>query len=272
CICTAPDDFFIPINMTRANAGDISISTTLFQTTANSAPEIDRPRVEFMAATSISEGTVTSAITDPGRVDVTTCEWHWCMQTYRDVTARNGVIQIDRTQSVPLKLTDTYMNNGSRWHGYLPESYPRGPDADHTPGMFNITNDAASNLFVSLRESFTLKLDPQTRWAETNISAATASYVASNFLEQIVSDVAATVTNLLPSSDNTNASTATGEIVQSETYVIVRWGWLSLPLLMTLMANVLLIMSIISSASRPELFKSSILAVMFHGLRGWQRN
>jgi len=225
-----------------------------------------------MAAASITEATVEGDITDPGQVDVTTCEWSWCMQTYRNITATNGIIQVNRVDSVPLKLTDTFTNNGSRWHGYLPESGPEGPDVGHTPGRFNITNDAASSLFVFLRESFILRLNPQTRWGETNITAATASYVASNSLEQITSDVAATVTNLIRSSDNINASTTYGEVVRSETYVIVRWGWLSLPLLMTLLANVLLFMSIISSASRSELFKSSILAVMFHGLRGWQRD
>jgi len=272
CVYTPSDDFFDPINMTRANAGDTYISSTLFQTTANAAPEIDRPRVGFMAASSIGEAIMKGDITDPGRVDVTTCEWYWCMQTYRNVTATNGNIHVNRTDSVPLKLTDTYSNNGSRWHGYVPESDPEGQDPDHTPGRFNITNDASSSLFVFLRESFTLRLDPQTRWGETNITAATASYVASNSLEHITLDIAETVTNLIRSYDNINASTTYGTIARSETYVVVRWGWLSLPLLMTLLANLLLVLSIIYSASRPELFKSSILAVIFHGLRGWQRD
>jgi hypothetical protein len=53
----------------------------------------------------------------------------------------------------------------------------------------------------------------------------------------------------------------------------VRWIWLSGPLFFVFLSVVILILTIISSSSsssrKQYLFKTSILAVLFHGLEGW---
>jgi hypothetical protein len=89
-------------------------------------------------------------------------------------------------------------------------------------------------------------------------------------MSQIASDVADTLTHEIRSSnlDSQTATLLTGEVFASETYIDVRWGWLVLPLIETILATMVLLSSITISWRGP-LWKSSAIAPYLHPLKGW---
>jgi len=87
----------------------------------------------------------------------------------------------------------------------------------------------------------------------------------------MTADLADTLTHQIQSKDpgdNSNATVFYGDVFITETYFNVRWPWLIMPLAEALLAAILLIISILLTRGEP-LLKSSVLALLVHGLDGW---
>jgi hypothetical protein len=68
-----------------------------------------------------------------------------------------------------------------------------------------------------------------------------------------------------------NATVLNGEAHFKETFVKVRWPWLIVPLLETLLSSMLLVATVIVTWKEP-LFKNSVVSLLIHGLDGWSEN
>ncbi|KAK8123019.1 hypothetical protein PG984_011689 [Apiospora sp. TS-2023a] len=71
-----------------------------------------------------------------------------------------------------------------------------------------------------------------------------------------------------PTADNYNATWVEGDAFMEESYFDVRWPWLILPLLETLLAGLLLVATMFVTRGEP-LLKTSVLAFLLHPLAGW---
>ncbi|KAK8008230.1 hypothetical protein PG991_010781 [Apiospora marii] len=71
-----------------------------------------------------------------------------------------------------------------------------------------------------------------------------------------------------PTSDNLNATWVEGDAFKMEQYFDVRWPWLILPLLETVLAGLLLAATMYVTRGKP-LLKTSVLAFLLHPLAGW---
>ena len=90
-------------------------------------------------------------------------------------------------------------------------------------------------------------------------------YEYSNGLEKAMSDLATAMTVAFRSFNG--AVAVRGQAFSFETYVHVRWGWIALPALVVLLTGIFLAAAILKSRqSRTKLWKSSALAMLFHGL------
>lgn len=90
-------------------------------------------------------------------------------------------------------------------------------------------------------------------------------YEYSDGLPKAMSDLASAMTVAFRSFSG--AIPVSGIATTVETYVKVRWGWLSLPLFVVLSTAVFLVLAMInSSRSGAELWKGSALAMLFYGL------
>lgn len=70
-----------------------------------------------------------------------------------------------------------------------------------------------------------------------------------------------------------NSTTADGVVWISETFIKVHWPWLTYPAFLVLSRIGLLVLSITYSTRGSRIaWKSSSLALLFHGLHGWDRN
>ncbi|KAK4228355.1 hypothetical protein QBC38DRAFT_414702 [Podospora fimiseda] len=94
-------------------------------------------------------------------------------------------------------------------------------------------------------------------------------------LDDIFYNVAATVSAQVRASgdlgDNENLTMMTGYVTVTEVYMHARWGWMTLPLGLTLLTAGLLIFTVVLTRDLP-LYKSSPLPLMRYDVRGWDRN
>lgn len=70
-----------------------------------------------------------------------------------------------------------------------------------------------------------------------------------------------------------NATTVHGDVISNVIVIRVNWPWLIYPCALVLLMKLFMIATLIFSAEKSNIvWKSSTLAVLFHGLRGWDRH
>ncbi|KAM7184579.1 hypothetical protein V8F33_012915, partial [Rhypophila sp. PSN 637] len=96
-------------------------------------------------------------------------------------------------------------------------------------------------------------------------------YLSVTDLDKVASNVASVVSTFIRSpaelvGRNLNATTIDGKALITETYIRVRWQWLILPVLETVLtASLLAVTIIVDSRSGYPLLKSSPLGLLFYG-------
>jgi len=83
--------------------------------------------------------------------------------------------------------------------------------------------------------------------------------------------LAAALSTVIQGPSNPDAKNFTIEAYGDVIYVGVRWRLMILPLATIVLTVIFVALTIMRSIRKPYLFKSSILALLFHGLEGWDR-
>ena len=104
------------------------------------------------------------------------------------------------------------------------------------------------------------------RYLYTADLAKFTSDLADTFTYQIMSGL--NTTDPADAGDNANRTVLKGEAHFNENYIEVRWPWLIVPLLETLLACILLVATIVVTWNE-VIFKTSLAALLVHGLDGW---
>ncbi|KAI5926300.1 hypothetical protein F4810DRAFT_589840 [Camillea tinctor] len=190
--------------------------------------------------------------------DTFSITWSWCVKTYYNVVASPVGIEEANYTSEPLLLDNTILNGIQPWNTYF---------ANSSRENFNVTVSLASGLWQYLDKLFTRELQsPLTGEAvDTDFSIGEFMYFAD--LANLTKNVEDTLSNQIRSSspgDNEWAELWPGQAFYEETYWHVRWAWITLPATEVLLTALLLLISIIWTKGQP-LFKSSALALLYHG-------
>jgi hypothetical protein len=74
---------------------------------------------------------------------------------------------------------------------------------------------------------------------------------------------------IIQATTNPNATNVTGQAYEDEIYVHIHWGWIIMPISIVVISGLFLTLTIVESGKKSYLFKTSIIAVLFHGLDGW---
>jgi hypothetical protein len=91
-------------------------------------------------------------------------------------------------------------------------------------------------------------------------------------LAMLTSELAATMTNAFRESPGNGTIAVTGQSFEMASFVHIRWGWIALPAIVVAMTGVFLGLAMWTSRStRTRLWKSSAIAMLFHGLDGETR-
>lgn len=207
--------------------------------------------------------------TDAPQTEAYYSTWYWCEQSYLNVTADSGRISDADFTSEMLSDTDNL-------------STERGADGtDHLKIIANSTGHAFSisattnyALFPYLSRLLTRDIVDSYPHAGSyfdNDSLDLSTFLYTTDIKNLTDNLARTLTNQVRSiapGDNNNATTLAGDAFVKEVYIRVTWPWLIIPLVETLATAVLLVYCIVLSKHR-RLLKTSLIALLVHGLDGW---
>jgi hypothetical protein len=211
-------------------------------------------------------GVSNNATANAPPVQVYTSSWAWCAQTFQNVTASPGFLPPSPSTSEILWNKEA-VDSGDGFHTQVSNF------VSNTTGKVYQINSDANLSFWTLITSLFSATEFQQDSTHSNGAISHLDFggaLAKGDFPTISSNVAETLSAHVRSHnlDNPNATTLSGTVQFKETYVKVRWAWLILPLVETLLASLLLIGSIVISTGHP-LWKNSVTASLFHGLEGW---
>lgn len=203
--------------------------------------------------------------------------WYWCTQTYTNTTATAATLK-------PGSMTSEELAEGLKVIGTHKKFVATSTGREYRVAL-NTENYIWQNLQEHLRASVSFiagydlgALDPSEESAHTlqsdgGSSSSFALLLYSADPAELTERIAKTITSHIRSAatgDNQNGTTVPGQAVVSQTFIHVRWQWLMLPLIETVLAAILLVVTIVTT-NRPglPLLKTSNIGLLFHGLEGW---
>ncbi|KAI2473629.1 hypothetical protein F4781DRAFT_139361 [Annulohypoxylon bovei var. microspora] len=229
----------------------------------------------FVAINATTDGHPTyNSITrefDPPPVNVYSGTFTWCARTYRNIIGSQNNITEDlvSTEDLTFNRVGSYKEEiiGSYYGSYVANSTGLG---------YNISAGVAIFIpaYIKLLLSFTVKHNTGVVGTSPDNSLLDMAFTLQHSdLKKVFTGIADTLTNQIRSNkgDNYDASTIKGEAFFNETYIHVRWGWMSLPLAEVVLTAFLLVVSIVITRKQP-LLKESIIALLLSRLEGWSED
>lgn len=228
------------------------------------------------------------------------CALSLCLQTY-DVSILNGAVSSDVTSVDYGEIFYVDTTNGSVYSDFPESKYH---DDDHMSRigirhcwkpshrapvtLTNTTLTKTTSAWVNASE-FTFQMpiisdlgnyvqgdaasrlvilqDPSTERLEDEEPDPTIVKFVRNGLEDTTSKIASSFTRSAMARSNT---TANGTVLSAKVYVTVNWLWIILPAALVVLSVAFLLLTILTNRrQRLRLWKTSLLAVLFHGLDGW---
>lgn len=205
------------------------------------------------------------SLTDAPQIEAYYSTWYWCEQNFFNVTADPGRIDdADFTSEMLSKPAE----------GSLDEARQLPLIAISTGHKFSISATTNNALYPYLYKLLTRDIVdsyPHAGSSLDNDSLDLSTFLYTTDIKNLTDNLARTLTNQVRSiapGDNNNATTLAGNAFVKEVYIRVTWPWLIIPLVETLATAVLLVYCIVLSKHR-LLLKTSLIALLVHGLDGW---
>ncbi|KAI1172630.1 hypothetical protein F4777DRAFT_498051 [Nemania sp. FL0916] len=196
-----------------------------------------------------------------GRFEAFTITLNWCARVYHNMTASPAGIQASNYTSNPLSyhnitnqdqdIFSFYSNSSARYFNISRLSLLM---PSYVIGLFSVPENVTSEM----------QQNSSPTWRFSTII-----YYAD--LDNFTASLEETLTNQVIRSsspgDNRDSTMWPGEAYYQETYWLVHWPWVTLPIFEVVATIILLTISIMFTKDQP-LFKSSPLAIIFHPLEG----
>ncbi|KAI0007326.1 hypothetical protein F4779DRAFT_592391 [Xylariaceae sp. FL0662B] len=223
---------------------------------------------------------------DYGNVDISsvlrrpiawTCTFVLCAKTYETLSMTNGEVSASEPTENFMILTGNITNISAPVGGGLYGlSFIQGLRVNHSssPASTHWINTADyANLGNYLAELFSTGWGSRGFGASNQVAQATAPNLGWALSE--VEDLAQTVHNIAESMtevvrNSRNSTSVAGEAFRTRTYIEVQWGWVALPLTLTILSLLMAtFMAVRKHGSNLPPWKNSGLVLLFHGVDGW---
>ncbi|KAK7984597.1 hypothetical protein PG989_011999 [Apiospora arundinis] len=199
----------------------------------------------------------------PKPVEVLQISWYWCSQTHTNVSAGAGGVHDEAKGNM---RTEELKPSSLGPYAYTTKDDQTRYDVPSivSTGLVN----QVLGMFGDLE--FFSKHPNQPAWPGVDLAY---QFLATDNVGELAQRVADSFTTRIrnvdgPTADNHNATWIEGDAFGAETYFDVRWPYLILPLFETMLAGLLLGVTIRVTRSEP-LLKTSVLAFLLHPLAGW---
>lgn len=195
--------------------------------------------------------------------------WYWCEQSYHNLSADPGRVSDEDFTFEMLSRPDGVSNEqGIDGADYLPLI------ANSTGHTFRISATVNNALLPYLYKLLTRDIVDSyphagSKFDDDSLDLSTFLYTTD--IKNVTENIAKTLTNQVRSlapGDNSNATTFAGDVFVKEVYIRVTWPWLIIPVVETLTTAIILVYCIVLSMHR-RLLKTSLIALLVHGLEGW---
>jgi hypothetical protein len=186
--------------------------------------------------------------------------FYWCAQTFRNVTAIPRQLSIGSVDVEELGEKEYHIGDGCSCTTLSSPSTGTNYTVDSTLAMYLM--DYLSFILTQA----VINVAPYSPRLDAPVDLA--NYLYTTDFQNFTVNLATTLTNQIRSTDpgdNKNATIRRGTAYSKETYIHVRWPWAILPTATIIITSVLLATAILLTRKHP-LFKSSGLALLFHGL------
>ncbi|KAI4706553.1 hypothetical protein J4E89_008620 [Alternaria sp. Ai002NY15] len=201
----------------------------------------------------------TSDITRIGEIDrlglingtISYCKLSYCAKRYYGMTVRNTIVSYDSVEEWPLHPTGDPYKAGP--------GYDQAFRAEGLNETFYIGNH--STIWLGSAAARILK--------STTLSTYFMTYHKRHTWAEFFRGFAEVGSKVIQGPGNSAAINNTSEAYGPEIFVDVRWAWLAYPLALLVYSTLFLLLTALGSRRRSYLFKNSILAVLVHGLEGW---
>ncbi|KAJ4299107.1 hypothetical protein N0V90_004351 [Kalmusia sp. IMI 367209] len=232
----------------------------------------DEPSYSLIKASCFSSATDLTLYTDTRKIGqlngtLNTCDLRVCEQVYDSITIRVSTRQKSYIglKTSNISLPKTYDPTGS-----LINALGEG-DHNYSYSMNVQALDDLRHQFMQIANISGSETQPWTRDIQQPSRVSTAS--ALDDFPLLFDRFAEVLTSVIQSSDNPNTQEKPMEVFDVDVTVEVNWPWMSMPFLIVFLAVVFLVLSIFGNRKKNYLLKTSILAVMYHGLdaRAWER-
>ena len=265
CHYTTPNGLHLSAYAGLAGSGDYS-------TMVNSTAELFNQTDPAYAADIVKIGLVRfpspgqSMYVNSSPVEAYDCSLSWCAKLYSNASFSNGTLQVGQVTQGTLNLianSQSFGSNGQEFVAFTaPETFLFNRTFKMNVADLESTSNFLAVLFTAASISSAAILEQS-----TSIDIASALFDAAS-IPALISNVSTSMTNYMRIASN--STTVRGDAYDNVVFVHIRWPWLILPVLVVLLAIVFLWVSILYSRRRQTaLWKSSSLALLFHGLDGW---
>lgn len=213
----------------------------------------------------------------PFPTEILYAHWYFCQQTFHDVTSTSGGLAVGRIVQEPLTpvRNETIVPAGTNITSSNPRYTRLIYRANSTGQEYSMTKRAGMAIMNHLSSLLTVNhLDYDTGCVIVDPTGilSMSQFLGATDLANMTRNIAATLSAQIQSSspgDNENSTLVRGDAFISETYILVRWPWLTLMFLEGAGTVVLLAITIVKTRGQP-LVKSSIIAPLMYGLKGWE--
>lgn len=205
----------------------------------------------------------------PARFEAYTVQWQWCAKTFHNLSASQGELNVGTTTSEALQF---------QTHNHIDD--PLSQYAEPYITTWNTSSSGA--IYKTLPTPFWNAVkdwvyDAPLQWGipptdDDRVYGKDAAEVMYRVdMPRMVENVASVLTSLVwnNETDNLSAEKFLGEAFVTESYIHVRWQWITVVLVEALLAAALLVASIVVVRGDP-LPKASVIALLVHGLEDWR--
>lgn len=219
----------------------------------------------------------------PNATELLYSHWYICSQTFHNVTSTSRALNVGSVTSEPLTPLRNETTTADSADIGDPNYTRLVYRAESTGQEYSLIQRAPTQLFnyLGYMLSVGFSLHPGVNDENSQIVSGTTLgnnnlltmgyFLNLTDLHQMTANVAATLSAQVQGQspgDNKNLTMISGKAWVTETYIFVRWQWLILQLLETLVTVVLLVVTMIKTKEQP-LVKNSTVASLLYGLEGW---
>ncbi|KAI0534234.1 hypothetical protein GGR58DRAFT_520547 [Xylaria digitata] len=196
------------------------------------------------------------------------CALTLCEKTYKNVTATNGLVSLPIPEQETLSIVEQLQDDG------VADYYTLKTNINSSSTIYKINSQDYYSLASYLWELFSYSWIAMGVQNPTNSNTdSTTPNLGWQFADsvdfgQTVSNIAYAMTEVIRNSRN--STLVTGDAFSSKVYIEVRWGWIALPLALTIISSALVIFMVVKRDRRNiPVWKNSTLALLLYDIPNW---